>query len=190
MKALVFGSNGGIGSCVSRQLTQQGHRVVDVNRAELDCSDNDLEQHVSDIISNTEPDWIFNCVGILGDNQSDYRSVFDANFGLAWAIVRYYIEHPDQAVKIMLTGSAVHNQPRRNLVLYAASKSALHNMWQSTEDIFAGTNVHIALVHPPRVNTAMLNGRPGASLEPEYVAQVMIDLTRTMKSRTLLELGT
>jgi short-subunit dehydrogenase len=84
----------------------------------------------------------------------------------------------------------VHNQPRRNLVLYAASKSALHNMWQSTEDIFAGTNVHIALVHPPRVNTAMLNGRPGASLEPEYVAQVMIDLTRTMKSRTLLEIGT
>ena len=190
MRAVVFGSTGGIGACVSRQLTQQGHAVVGVNRSQLDCTGKDFEQEISNIISQTEPDWIFNCIGVLGNNQSDYRSVFDANFGSAWAIVRHYIEHPDQAVKIMLTGSAVHNQPRRNLVLYAASKSALHNMWQSTEDIFAGTNVHIALVHPPRVNTAMLNGRPGASLEPEYVAQVMIDLTRTMKSRTLLELGT
>jgi NAD(P)-dependent dehydrogenase (short-subunit alcohol dehydrogenase family) len=190
MRALVFGSTGGIGACVSRQLAQQGHTVVDINRAQLDCASDDLEQQVSDIITTAEPDWIFNCIGTLGDNQSDYRSVFDANFGSAWAIVRHYIQNPNQSVKIMLTGSAVHNQPRRNSVLYAASKSALHNMWQSTEDIFAGTNVHIALVHPPRVNTRMLNGRPGASLEPEYVAQVMIDLTRTMKSRTLLELGT
>lgn len=190
MRAMVFGSSGGIGACVSRQLTQQGHRVTNIDRSQLECGSEDLEHQVADIISHTEPDWIFNCVGTLGNNQSEYRLVFDANFGLAWAIVRHYIEHPDQAVKIMLTGSAVHNQPRRNLVLYAASKSALHNMWQSTEDIFAGTNVHIALVHPPRVNTTMLNGRPGASLEPEYVAQVMIDLTRTMKSRTLLELGT
>jgi NAD(P)-dependent dehydrogenase (short-subunit alcohol dehydrogenase family) len=190
MRALVFGSGGGIGACVSRQLAQQGHTVVDVNRSQLDCASDDLEQQVSDIITRTEPDWIFNCIGTLGNNQSDYRSVFDANFGSAWAIVRHYIQNPNQSVKIMLTGSAVHNQPRRNLVLYAASKSALHNMWQSTEDIFAGTNVHIALVHPPRVNTRMLNGRTGDSLEPEYVAQVMIDLTRTMKSRTLLELGT
>jgi len=190
MKALVFGSAGGIGACVSHQLTQQGHQVINVDRTQLDCESEDLEQQVSDMITQTEPDWIFNCIGTLGTNQSTYRSVFDANFGSAWAIVRHYIEHPEQTVKIVLTGSAVHNQPRRNLVLYAASKSALHNMWQSTEDIFAGTNVHIALVHPPRVNTRMLNGRPGASLEPEYVAQVMIDLTRTMKSRTLLELGT
>jgi len=190
MKTLVFGSTGGIGSCVSRQLTQQGHQVVNVTRAELECSNDLLEQQISDVIVQTKPDWIFNCIGTLGTNQSTYREVFDANFGSAWAIVQHYIAHPDQAVKIVLTGSAVHNQPRRNLVLYAASKSALHNMWQSTEDIFAGTNVHIALIHPPRVNTPMLNGRPGASLEPEYMAQVMIDLTRTMKSRTLLELGT
>jgi NAD(P)-dependent dehydrogenase (short-subunit alcohol dehydrogenase family) len=190
MRALVFGSTGGIGACVSRQLTQQGHQVINIDRAQLECTNEHQEQQISDIITNTDPNWIFNCIGTLGTNQSNYRSVFDANFGSAWAIVKHYIEHPDQAVKIVLTGSAVHNQPRRNLVLYAASKSALHNMWQSTEDIFAGTNVHIALVHPPRVDTPILNGRPGLSLKPEYMAQVMIDLTHTMKSRTLLELGT
>ena len=91
MKALVFGSTGGIGSCVSRQLTQQGHRVVNVDRAQLECADADLEQRISDIITQTAPDWIFNCVGTLGNNQSTYSSVFDAYFGLAWAIVRHYI---------------------------------------------------------------------------------------------------
>jgi NAD(P)-dependent dehydrogenase (short-subunit alcohol dehydrogenase family) len=189
MKTIVFGAAGGLGSCISRQLTQQGHRVIDIVRDQLECASEDQEKLISDIISEHEPDWIFNCIGVLGTNQSTYRSVFDANFGSSWAIVKHYIERPNQAVKIMLTGSAVHNQPRRNLVLYAASKTALHNMWQSTEDIFAGTNVHIGLVHPPRINTPMLNGRLGASLDPEYVAKVMIDLTRTMQSRTLLEIG-
>lgn len=186
MKAMVFGYKGGIGSQVYRLLQEQGHTVVGIGRTELDCTN---ETAVSDLIAQTQPDWIFNCIGVLGTNQDRYRSVFDANFGSAWAIVRHYIQNPNQSVKIVLTGSAVHNQPRRNQVLYAASKSALHNMWQSTEDIFAGTDVHIALVHPPRVNTAMLNGRPGASLEPEYVAEVMIDLTKHMKHRTLLEIG-
>ena len=130
MRALVFGSAGGIGACVSRQLTQQGHTVVGVNRSQLDCVGDAFEQEISNIISRTAPDWIFNCIGTLGDNQSDYRSVFDANFGSAWAIVRHYIEHPDQAVKIMLTGSAVHNQPRRNLVLYRGG----HNFTVVSED--------------------------------------------------------
>ena len=186
MKALVFGYTGGIGSQVYRLLQEQGHAVVGVGRNELDCTN---EREVSNLISQTQPNWIFNCIGVLGTNQDCYRSVFDANFGTAWGIVRHYIEHPDQAVKIVLTGSIVHNQPRRNSILYADSTTALHNMWQSTEDVFAGTNVHIALVHPPRVNTPMLNGRTGASLEPEYVAEVMIELTKTMKHRTLLEIG-
>jgi NAD(P)-dependent dehydrogenase (short-subunit alcohol dehydrogenase family) len=186
MKALVFGHTGGIGSQVYRLLNQQGYNTIGVGRNDIDCTN---EQEVSNLISQTQPDWIFNCIGVSGTNQDNYRSVFDANFGTAWGIVRHYIEHPNQAVKIVLTGSAVHHQPRRNLILYAASKTALHNMWQSTEDIFAKTNVHIALVHPPRVNTPMLNGRSGDSLEPEYVAEVMIDLTKSMKHRTLLEIG-
>lgn len=189
MKALVFGAGGGIGSAVCSELGRQGHWVTEIDRNQLDCSKADLEQRVSSIIDAHSPDWIFNCIGVLGTNQDNYREVFDANFGSNWAIVKHYLEHTDAQVQIVLVGSAVHNQPRRNSILYAASKSALHNLWQSTEDIFIGTGVNIGLIHPPRVNTKMLNGRSGPSMDPEYVAQVMIDLTNTMKSRTLLELG-
>jgi NAD(P)-dependent dehydrogenase (short-subunit alcohol dehydrogenase family) len=170
-------------------LTQQGHAVVAVTRSEINCDTAGFESKISQLIEHTQPDCIINCIGTLGTNQDSYRSVFDANFGSNWAIVQHYIQNPTARVQIVLVGSAVHNQPRRNLILYTASKSALHNMWQSTEDIFVDTNVNIALVHPPRVNTPMLNGRPGASLDPEYVAQVLIDLTKSMKSRTLLEIG-
>ena len=189
MKALVFGAAGGIGAPLCQLLAQQGHQVTGISRQQLDCNSGLLEQQVSSIIELEQPNWIFNCIGVLGTNQDDYRTVFDANFGSNWAIVKHYLDRRDQTVQIVLVGSTTHNQPRRNSILYAASKSALHNMWQSTEDVFAGTNVNIGLVHPPRVNTKMLNGRPGPSLDPEYVAQVMIDLTNTMKSRTLLELG-
>lgn len=189
MKALVFGAGGGIGTALCKKLQQQEHTVLAITREQLDCSAHQPEHTVSTIIELAQPDWIFNCIGVLGSNQNSYRDVFDANFGSNWAIIKHYLEHTDAQVQIVLVGSAVHNQPRRNLILYAASKSALHNMWQSTEDIFIGTGVNIGLIHPPRVNTKMLNGRPGPSLDPEYVAQVMIDLTNNMKSRTLLELG-
>lgn len=189
MKALVFGSGGGIGTALCQALVQQGHLVTEIGREQLDCNSTQLEQQVSSIIERCDPEWIFNCVGVLGTNQDNYRDVFDANFGSNWAIVKHYLEHTTAKVQIVLVGSTTHNQPRRNSILYAASKSALHNMWQSTEDIFIGTNVNIGLIHPPRVNTKMLNGRSGASLSPDYVAQAMIDLTNTMKSRTLLELG-
>ena len=189
MKALVFGAGGGIGAALCKSLRDQQHQVTAVDRHTLDCESDHMEQRISDIITESEPDWIFNCIGFLGNNQNNYRTVFDANFGSNWAIVKHYLDHLDQTVQIVLVGSASHNQPRKNSILYAASKSALHNLWQSTEDIFIDTNINIGLIHPPRVNTKMLNGRPGASLDPEYVAQVMIDLTNTMKSRTLLEIG-
>ena len=190
MRALVFGADGGLGRELCRLLLDQGHEVVKITRNEVDSGSSDLESKISAVITTANPDWIFNCVGILGTNQDNYRTVFDANFGTNWAIVRHYTQQIDACVQIVLVGSTTHNQPRRNSMLYAASKSALHNLWQSTEDIFANTSINIGLIHPPRINTAMLGNRSGASLEPAYVAQIMIDLTNQMKSRTLLELGT
>jgi NAD(P)-dependent dehydrogenase (short-subunit alcohol dehydrogenase family) len=189
MKALIFGSTGGIGSAVCKEFEQQGDSVTGVSRSVLDCDKDHFETAISRIIEQTDPDYIVNCMGVSGSNQDQYRSVFDVNFGSNWAIVRHYLDRRDRPVNIVLVGSAVHNQPRRNLMLYAASKTALHNLWQSTEDIFSGTAVNIGLIHPPRVNTPMLNNRPGASLEPIEIAKIIVDLTKSMKHRTLLELG-
>lgn len=189
MKSLVFGSTGGVGSCLCDVLRSEGHEVIGISRKDIDCRDNNLENKISNLISDISPDWIFNCIGVLGSNNDNHRDVFDANFGSNWAIVRHYIGRTDQKVQIIMMGSAVHNQPRRNSILYAASKSALHNMWQSTEDIFVNTDVNVGLIHPPRINTKMLNGRTGPSLEPDYVARVMFEMAASMKGRTLLEIG-
>jgi NAD(P)-dependent dehydrogenase (short-subunit alcohol dehydrogenase family) len=189
MKALIFGSTGGIGSEVCKEFERQGDSVTGVSRAVLECNEDHFETTISRIIEQTGPDYVVNCMGVSGNNQDQYRSVFDVNFGSNWAIVKHYLDQTHLPVNIVLVGSAVHHQPRRNLMLYAASKTALHNLWQSTEDIFSGTAVNIGLIHPPRVNTPMLNGRPGASLEPTEIAKIIVDLTKTMKHRTLLELG-
>jgi NAD(P)-dependent dehydrogenase (short-subunit alcohol dehydrogenase family) len=189
MKAVVFGAAGGLGTAVCREFVHQGDAVVAVTRSQLDCGQADFEQHVSKILARETPDYIVNCIGVSGTNQDQYRTVFDANFGSNWAIVQHYLDRTAEPVNITLVGSAVHHQPRRNLMLYAASKTALHNLWQSTEDVFSQTAVNIALVHPPRINTAMLGNRPGASLEPAEVAKIIVDLTKSMKHRTLLEIG-
>ena len=186
---MIFGSNGGIGSAVCDLLTQQGHEVLAIDRSTVDCSHAHFEERISCLLDQHQPSGVVNCMGVLGTNQDQYRTVFDVNFGSAWAIVQHYLDRKSQPVNIVLVGSIVHNQPRKNSMLYAASKTALHNLWQSTEDVFSGTPVNIAMVHPPRVNTRMLNGRAGPSLEPQEVALAIVNLTITMKHRTLLEIG-
>lgn len=189
MKAVVFGSTGGIGSAVCKEFTKQGDTVVAVTRSQVNCDLANFEQDIADILTAEVPDYVVNCIGVSGNNQSSYRSVFDANFGSNWAIVQHYIDRTELSTNITLIGSAVHHQPRRNLMLYAASKTALHNLWQSTEDIFLQTNINIALIHPPRVNTPMLAGRVGLSMEPTEIAKTIVDLTKSIKHRTLLEIG-
>lgn len=189
MKAMVFGARGGIGSAVCDCLTAQSHVVVAVTREQVDCDQPGFETEIQSLLTQHQPNWVINCMGVLGNNQDNYQSVFNTNFGSSWAIVQHYTQNPSQPVNIVLVGSTVHNQPRRNSMLYAASKTALHNLWQSTEDVFHGTPINIAMVHPPRVNTAMLNGRTGPSLEPQHVAEIIVSLTSSMQHRTLLEIG-
>ena len=174
-KAIVLGSTGGIGRAVCTVLAERGHKVVVLNR-------NDI-QNISEIFLRETPDWIFNCIGILGDNKSSFNEVFDPNVAINWAIIKHYLEHLSSKVKVVMVGSTSYKYGRKNNILYSASKAALQTMWQGACENFEGTNIFLGLIHPGPVETPMISHLPRKSniLSPLDLATSMVDLAKSME---------
>jgi short-subunit dehydrogenase len=188
IKVLVFGSTGGIGSCVCKQLESLGYQVIPVTRDQIALGQVDSSEQIAYNLTEHNPDWIINCAGVLGDNSSSYKNIFDVNVGTNWSILQHYLKQPN-AVKIVMLGSSSYQSGRKNYMLYSSSKAALHNLWQGASEYFQSTNVKIGIVHFGPVDTAMTkNSTSTNKLDPEYVAKKIIDFCSNMTQSELFKL--
>ena len=74
-------------------------------------------------------------------------------------------------------------------MLYAASKSALHNLWQGATEYFQDTAINLGLIHTARVQTPMIQVQPNQKyLDPMNVAQTMIDLCNNMNQNQMIKM--
>ena len=75
-----------------------------------------------------------------------------------------------------MIGSSSYREGKMLYPLYSASKAALYNLWQSSRDIFADSNITVDLINPVRTLTAMASQNEKIDpnldyLAPEDVAQ-------------------
>ena len=189
-KVMVFGATGGIGQCVCAQLTESKYHVFAVGRDQIDLGTVDSASQISYNLTKYQPDWIINCAGVFVDNHADHKNVFDVNVGSNWSIIKHHVQNlPSTAVKIVMLGSNAYRSGRKNYMLYAASKAALHNLWQGAVENFQNTNVNIGIVHFGPVATAMTQRLlPAHQLDPNYVASRIIDFCANMTHSQLLEM--
>ena len=170
--ALIFGASGGIGSAVT-ELMLQTHTVITVSRQQLDLAGSLPNQQYTDmqsVLSHINPDVVINCAGVFAGN---FAEVFAVNVSSNWQIIEYYTRYPSiKPVQIILVGSSAYHSGRKNYPLYAASKAALHNLVQGAQEMFAGTQISLSLLHPTRVNTKMSQQLTSAQhwLTPDHVA--------------------
>lgn len=187
-KAMVFGASGGIGSCLCQLLEVKGHQVIPITHDQIDFTSVDSLQSISYTITQHQPDWIFNCSGVLGNNESGYHSIFDVNLGSNWAIIQHYMHQPTR-VQIVMLGSSAYQSGRKHYMLYAASKAALHNLWQGASEYFQDTAVNLGLIHTGRVRTSMIHIQPDKKyLDPVDVAQTMVDLCSSMMQSQMIKM--
>lgn len=74
MKVIVFGARGFIGGAVAAELSQSGHEIYDGTSLETGESVNLLDINaVQKYISETNPDSVINCAGIVGGNPADFE---------------------------------------------------------------------------------------------------------------------
>ncbi len=99
---------------------------------------------------------------------------------------------PNKVVKIMMIGSSAYLQGRKDYILYAASKSALHNIFEGSSELLSKSNIILGLIHPTRVDTKMLDGvvnNRSLCLSPKYVAKQIKIFTETVNKSEYISLN-
>lgn len=176
-KILIFGSNGGLGKSLKKKLNK--NYLISFNKKKLNFLKKDRFQNISKLIKKNNPNVIINCSGILGNNSQSYEKVFDVNFGSNWDLIRFYLKSKKKFdVKIILIGSSGHNKGKRDYILYSASKSALNNLYKSSNDILKKKGVILNIFHPPGMRTKMIKNLKYKSitkkLNPSNIANKII----------------
>jgi len=190
IRVMVLGATGGIGQRVCAQLTEPKYHVMALGRNQIDLGAVDSAAQMSYTLTEYQPDWIINCAGVFVDNHADHKNVFDVNVGSNWNIIKHYLQNPPStAVKIAMLGSNAYQSGRKNYMLYAASKAALHNLWQGAVENFQETNVSIGIMHFGPVATSMIQNLSTAKqLDPDYIASHIIDFCDNMTHSQLFEM--
>lgn len=184
-KVLIFGSTGGIGSQIKNILCLKKYEIICPTKNEIDFNSIDSIILIENIIKKYNPDIIINCSGILGDNDTDYDSIFNINLKSNWNILNYYKKNPtDKIVKIIMIGSSAYKSGRRDYILYAASKAALFNMFEGASEYFESKKIILGLINPSKVDTKMIshliNNKSTNITNPIDVANYIIDFFENM----------
>ena len=188
-KVIVFGGTGGIGSCLIEQLNAEGFNVVSIARNSLNFLSIDYDNLLTSYLANIKPDWIFNCAGLFSLTSSEYRDIFDVNFGSNLSLVNYYLNNNHAQVKLIMLGSSAHNSGRKKYMAYSASKAAVHNLWLSARDAFQNTNIKVGIAHFGPVSTGMIHSTSkSTAMDPTYVADHLIRFCKNMNSSKLIQI--
>lgn len=154
-KIIVFGSNGGLGKEICNLLKH--HSISSINKTKLNFNKPKNKNKLFKLLKKLNPDVIINSAGFLGSNKLNYTKVFDVNFGSNWNIIRYYlVKNNKKNRKIVLVGSSGYNKGKKDYMLYSASKSALHSLYLSANEILKKKKIKLDIFHPVTMNTKMI----------------------------------
>lgn len=190
-KALVIGSNSDIAQCAIGIL-RNDFEIIEFNRKHGDLSFAETRSKIYNILDSDKPSLVIHSAGVFGGNDLEFLPTFRINVESAWWVIKYYLDHPPMfETKIILLGSSCYSQGRKNYILYAASKAALHSIWQGAKEEISDT-VKIGILHPVRVNTKMVSHlkhpNPELCLEAEDVASEIVKLS-SMLDHTHIDIG-
>lgn len=190
-KAVIIGGNSDIARETVRLLGDDW-QVFSLTRDQYDLSQAETQWKLVWLLSNEEPDLVVHCAGIFGGNELKFNPLFAVNVESAWWPIRYYLDNPpEKTVRYVMTGSSCYEHGRKNYILYAASKAALHSMWQGASEAAPDT-LKISIIHPVRVNTKMVehiaHHSPHLCLEAEDVAREIVKMSQ-MTDHTHLDMG-
>lgn len=174
MNILIFGKNGGLGSELIKIYSNDN--VIAVGKSDINFIADNSKKDLNILLTKYQPDIIINATGVFGNNDTEYKNIFDVNVKSNWNIINYYRQYKSsKTVKIIMIGSTSYEHGRKNYILYAASKAALHNIYEGASELFLGSNILIGLIHPSKINTKMIanlsDEQKNKSLSPKIVAK-------------------
>ena len=188
-KVILFGASGGIGTQLSSIM--RNYDVVLVNRDLIDFTENSSVNKIKKLLDDIQPDIIINCSGVFGYNKIDFDEIFSVNLRSNWNIIDYYVNNqPHKKVKFLFLGSSCYNSPRKNYMLYASTKSALYNLYQSASEVFEDTKFILGLITPEKTYTKMISdfSEEKDCLNAGYVAEKILSFMETLEKSSHIKI--
>ena len=182
-KVVLFGASGGIGSAIEKLLILTDYEVISITRSQINFTEPLIENKISKLLTELDPDIIINSAGWFGNNTDPFEEIMSVNFGSNWSIIRHYMSLPPitKPVRIIMIGSICYNEGKKKYMVYAASKAALYSLWQGAKNYFLDSLLYIDLINPQRTKTKMTQDRIDPLLEyhnPNDVAEAILKLVR------------
>lgn len=148
---LIFGGTGALGKALGTYFNGNNVRLLDSKS--VNFNERNYSRSLDWILNANQPDVIINAAGVF---YAGFDLMFAVNVQSSWNIMEWYRNNPPQKPTIFqMIGSSSYDGPRKDYPLYAASKAALHSLYLSSREIFAGTNFHTLITHPPKLNGGM-----------------------------------
>ena len=174
MNILIFGKNGGVGSELIKIYSNDN--VTSLGKNDINFIEHDSKENLSILLTKLQPDIIINATGVFGNNDIEYKNIFDVNVKSNWSIIDHYRKFKsNKPVKIIMIGSTSYDHGRKDYILYAASKAALHNIYEGASELFLDSNILVGLIHPSKINTKMIanisDEQKNKCLSPHSVAK-------------------
>lgn len=158
-KILLFGYTGGLGSAIYKLVQNKKKFLIKpIRKKNLNFNTKNSNLKIEVILKKENPDYIINCAGIFGTNKIKFEDVFNINLKSNWDIANFYLKKKEileKRILIYFVGSSSFNSPRKNYILYVASKNALNSMFKSLKENFKNSLIKIKIINPPAMKTKM-----------------------------------
>lgn len=182
-KILIFGSNSDLAKKIYANTNKNLFNFVKITKNKIDF-EKKVSIKINNLIKKVNPDIIINCAGYFSNNNCNFNKLIKINLKSNWYILNFYLKNYKKINKktnIFFIGSSSFNEPRKNYILYTATKAALNSIYLSSNDFFKNSNIDVKIIHPPAMNTKMrkkviMNNRNNIKIgiNPEIIANKII----------------
>lgn len=166
-KILLLGSSGSLGKKVKEIIKfNSGFIIKSPSSSYLNFNKKNSNKILHNLLSKHNFDVIINCIGVFGNNSKNFNDIINPNLKSSWEIINYFLnKNPNKNIKIILIGSSAFSGPRKNYMLYAASKSALNSLYKSSNEYFIKKKISIFIKNPKSFKSRMTRKLPKEKLK-------------------------
>ena len=149
-KILLLGASGTLGQEIKKLIKNNTNFfVLTPSSSSLNFNEPNSKKILFNLLNKYNFDIIVNCIGVFGNNSKDFNNIINPNLKSNWEIINFFLnKNPKKTVKIFLIGSSAYSGPRKNYMLYAASKSALNSLYKSANEYFIHKKIFFFIKHP------------------------------------------
>ena len=152
---LILGAKGDLAKSLYKNIDKGNNKIYKLEKKDINFLNLNSQKKLFLFLKKINPDVIINCIGYFDTNQGDFDLITKSNLYPAWLLIKYFLKNKECKVKIICIGSSSYNQPRKNYILYAATKTALNNMLASAKELFRGSKINFYVINPPAMKSRM-----------------------------------